>query len=238
MDITTVFGTVILGSSPGGWTFKKTSSNELVFLYLIYFGSEYCILGLMKGYDYFFRKISRDDENKSFSEESIGPLFSFSKNSKIVIIGQAPGADTHLSGKPWADISGKRLIDWLGVTESEFYDNTNFAFLPMDFYYPGRNSSGHLPPRVSFARKWHPRILKEITDVQLVILVGAHAQTYYLDDSLTVKDRLLLYKNYLPSHFPLLHPSPRNNIWLKKNDFYLRDNIPHLKTLVRKILDS
>ena len=35
---------------------------------------------------------------------------------------------------------------------------------------------------------------------------------------------------------PLPHPSPRNNIWLKKNPWFEAEVLPHLRSSVRKQL--
>ena len=44
------------------------------------------------------------------------------------------------------------------------------------------------------------------------------------------------YKDYLPEFFPLVHPSPRNNIWQAKNPWFMEEVVPDLKALVKKIL--
>lgn len=174
----------------------------------------------MKDYSYFKNKIKNDPVNKSHTENGLDPLFSFSKKSKIIIIGQAPGAKTHISGKPWADASGKKLREWLGVSEEDFYNPDNFAFLPMDFYFPGKGRGGDLAPRKEFAEKWHQEILHEIKVPKLILLVGSYAKEFYLKDKKTLTERVKSYKDYLPDFFPLLHPSSRNAIWQKKNPFF------------------
>ena len=89
----------------------------------------------------------------------------------------------------------------------------------MDFYYPGKGVHGDLPPRLDFARKWHPRLLAQMPNVRLTILVGSYAQKYYLDRrakqnlTATVAD----FNMYLPDYFPLVHPSPLNIGWRQHN---------------------
>ena len=51
------------------------------------------------------------------------PVLSLSPQSRIALIGQAPGRKVHESGIPWDDASGKRLRTWLGVNDETFYDN-------------------------------------------------------------------------------------------------------------------
>lgn len=74
------------------------------------------------------------------------PVLRASNQSRILIIGQAPGSKVHASGIPWNDPSGKRLRSWLGVHDEEFYDENKFAIVPMGFCYPGKGKSGDLPP--------------------------------------------------------------------------------------------
>ena len=184
------------------------------------------------------RAISADPENKSFTEQGIAPLFAAPKTARINIVGQAPGIKAQEAKIYWKDKSGDRLRDWLGVTEDTFYHSGMFAVLPMDFYYPGKGKSGDLPPRKGFAEKWHPEILKLLPDIKLTILIGQYAQHYYLKQprnakvTQTVQD----YQAYLPDFFPLVHPSPRNGIWLAKHPWFEEEVIPDLQTLVAQIL--
>jgi len=165
------------------------------------------------------------------------PIVQASPRSKIVIIGQAPGTKAHLSGKPWNDASGIRLREWLQVTDEEFYDPDLFALVPMGFCYPGKASSGDLPPRKECAPLWHLRLLNYMEDIRLVLLVGKYAQHHYLGnkDSLTANVRG--YADFLPRYFPLPHPSPRNFIWMNQNPWFGSDVLPNLGKLVKTALE-
>ena len=108
----------------------------------------------------------------------------------------------------------------------------------MDFYFPGSEERGDLPPRKGFAEKWHPLILKEMPHISLIILIGQYAQEYYLKDQRkkTLTDTVHSFKDYLPKFLPLVHPSPRNNIWQKRNPWFKNLVIPELHKRVRKLL--
>lgn len=166
------------------------------------------------------------------------PLFTAHKEAKILIIGQAPGLKTEAGQKPWADKSGEQLRRWLGVTEADFYDEQTFALVPMDFYYPGRGKSGDLPPRKEFAELWHPPLLELMFKIQLTILIGQYSQAYYLKGKeATLTETVQNYKKYLKyNYFPLPHPSPRNNIWKKKNPWFEKTVVPALQCQVAKAL--
>lgn len=166
------------------------------------------------------------------------PVLSFSPTSKILIIGQAPGTKVHESWIPWDDASGKRLRQWLDIDTETFYDNSRVAIMPMGFCYPGRWKSGDLPPRPECAPKWHESVLKQMPNLELIILIWQYAQEYYLWNKLekTLTLSVKNYQNYLPKYFVLPHPSPRNNIWMAKNDWFERDVLPELKKEIQKIL--
>ena len=118
-----------------------------------------------------------------FLINGINPVVSAHSNSKIVIIGQAPGSIVHKSSIPWDDKSGERLRQWLGVDEATFYNPEIFALIPMGFCYPGKGKTGDLPPRKECAPLWHKKILDKINNIELVILIGSYAQEYYLGKS-------------------------------------------------------
>lgn len=48
------------------------------------------------------------------------PVLSAHANSKILIVGQAPGTKVHASGLPWDDVSGKNLRAWMDVDKDLF----------------------------------------------------------------------------------------------------------------------
>ncbi|MCB0675667.1 MAG: uracil-DNA glycosylase family protein, partial [Saprospiraceae bacterium] len=58
-------------------------------------------------------------------------------DSRLVIVGQAPGRRVHESGVPWDDPSGDNLRAWLEVDRDTFYDPKKIALIPMGFCYPG-----------------------------------------------------------------------------------------------------
>lgn len=173
-------------------------------------------------------------------ELGTNPILSVHQKSKIVIIGQAPGIIVHKTGIPWDDKSGERLRQWLDVDESTFYDAEEIALIPMGFCYPGKGKTGDLPPRPECAPTWHDLLFEQMNKSKLVILIGTYAQAYYLKTAKkkTLTDTVKNYPEYLPDFFVLPHPSPRNNIWLKKNEWFEEDVLPVLKETMNKILTN
>lgn len=167
------------------------------------------------------------------------PVVSVSPKSKILIIGQAPGTKVHASGIPWDDQSGKRLRQWLNVSDETFYNPDIFGIVPMGFCYPGKGKSGDLPPRTECAPLWHSKLFNAMSDAKLILLIGQYAQKYYLGNDMkrTLTETVQNFEAYLPRFFVLPHPSPRNGIWLRKNEWFEQSVIPHLQNQVKLILD-
>lgn len=187
-----------------------------------------------------FDDIIADDLNKHFTNRGWYPIYSAPHQAKILIIGQAPGMKAQTSGIMWHDQSGERLRSWLGVDENKFYHSGKFGVLPMDFYYPGKGKSGDLAPRKGIADKWHPVILQEMPNIQMTLLVGSYAQKYYLKLPHNIKTTEVVqhFNTYLPTFFPIVHPSPRNNIWLSRHPWFEKDVIPMLRAKVASILEQ
>lgn len=175
---------------------------------------------------------------EKYLSDGVRPVFSIHPESKILIIGQAPGRKVHASGVPWADASGKRLRNWLGVTEEQFYNPRLFGILPMGFCFPGTGKSGDLPPRPECAPQWHAPMLAMMPNVKLTLLFGMYAQGFYLGKKKrkTLTETVRNWNEYLPNYLPLPHPSPRNGIWLRKNPWFEMDVVPYLKAKVNGVL--
>lgn len=128
----------------------------------------------------------------------------------------------------------------MGIDKDTFYDTEQIAIIPMGFCYPGKGKSGDLPPRKECAPQWHEMLVSQLDKVKLVLLVGKYAQDHYLGkgNHKTLTDTVRNYKDYLPRYFVLPHPSPRNNIWQAKNDWFKRDVLPELKVVIQEVLEK
>ena len=166
------------------------------------------------------------------------PVVSASLESKVVIIGQAPGRIVHESGIPWDDKSGDNLRMWMNVDKETFYNPDKIAIIPMGFCYPGKGKSGDLPPTKECAPLWHEVLLNQMKEVKLIVLVGKYAQDYYLQEKAkrTLTETVRNFKEYLPNYIVLPHPSPRNNIWQAKNPWFKMKVIPELQLLLKEVL--
>ena len=159
------------------------------------------------------------------------PVIQAHPNARLLIIGQAPGIKVHESSIPWNDASGERLREWLEIDSETFYDEQKVAIVPMGFCYPGKGKSGDLPPRKECAELWHREVLKSLPNVQMTLLIGQYAQNYYLKEKATktLTETVKNWQVWAPEFLPLPHPSPRNNIWLKKNPWFESEVIPYIR---------
>ncbi|MFL7010017.1 uracil-DNA glycosylase family protein [Enterovibrio norvegicus] len=165
------------------------------------------------------------------------PVVQAASSAKILIIGQAPGTRVHETGIPWNDPSGDRLREWLQIDKTRFYDPNIIAIMPMGFCYPGKGNSGDLPPRPECAPTWHADVKQHLPNVALTLLIGDYAQRYYLENKpRTLTETVKANTQWSPDFIALPHPSPRNNIWLRKNPWFERDVLPYLRERIKQLL--
>lgn len=166
------------------------------------------------------------------------PVVAVGQRARIMIIGQAPGTKVHESGIPWDDASGDHLREWLGVSRETFYNQQNFAIVPMGFCYPGSRKGGDAPPRPECAPTWHTQIREVLPRLELTLLSGMYAQKYYLagNRKKTLSATVENYLEYLPEYFALPHPSWRSKQWMKKNLWFSEVTLPDLRRRVQALL--
>lgn len=167
------------------------------------------------------------------------PVFRIHPKAKILIAGQAPGIRVHKTCIPFNDPSGVRLREWMGVDEDTFYDTEKVAILPMGFCYPGTGERGDLPPRKECAETWRHDLISFLPDIELTLAIGIYSINWHLRDKKkkNLTETVRAWEEYLPDGFlPLPHPSPRNNIWLKKNPWFEKEVLGELRIKIKSIL--
>jgi uracil-DNA glycosylase len=167
------------------------------------------------------------------------PIVWFEQTARLLIAGQAPGIKVHKSGRPFTDFSGDRLRDWLDLSDAIFYDRNRVAIVPMAFCFPGYNAKGSdlLPPKIC-GQTWHDRVIANLPDVRLRVLIGASAQRFHLGLKTGVTETVAGWRDHAPSTFVLPHPSWRNTGWLKKNSWFAEDVLPALRARVKEVLNG
>ncbi|WP_028869870.1 uracil-DNA glycosylase family protein [Psychromonas arctica] len=172
-------------------------------------------------------------------KDGVRPVLQVNKHAKILIAGQAPGSKVHATGIPFDDPSGDRLRAWMGIDKDTFYNSRKIAILPMAFCYPGKGKSGDLPPPPICAETWRHKLLEAMPDIQLTLVIGQYALAWHLKNrEKNLTETVRNWAVYGDQVMPLPHPSPRNNIWLKKNPWFEAEVLTVLKSRVDKILLS
>ncbi len=165
------------------------------------------------------------------------PVLQLHPQARVLIAGQAPGRKVHASGVPFDDASGNRLREWMGVTREVFYDPEQIAILPMGFCYPGTGKSGDLPPRPECAPAWRAELLGKLRRLEVTLVIGQYAQAdHFGAASGSVTDLVKSWRNHWPHTVPLPHPSPRNNLWLRRNPWFETELLPSLRKRVSEVL--
>ncbi|MFD1883646.1 uracil-DNA glycosylase family protein [Paracoccus pacificus] len=173
------------------------------------------------------------------TRHSPAPVVWYRTGARILIVGQAPGMRVHLAQKPFADRSGERLRAWMGVDEKVFYDRDRVAIVPMAFCFPGYDAKGaDLPPPPICAQTWRARVMQDLGQVSLTLLVGGAAQHWHLGARAPVSKAVAGWRDHAPDVFPLPHPSWRNTGWLKRNPWFEDEVLPALRARVAEVLEQ
>ena len=167
------------------------------------------------------------------------PVVRVSAQTRLLICGQAPGRRVHESGLPFDDPSGDRLRDWMGIDRATFYDHPAIGVAAMAFCFPGTNpKGGDDPPPPRCAALWRARLLAQLPNVELTLLVGGYAQRWALGARAgrTMTDTVAAWREHAPDVMPLPHPSWRNTGWLKRNSWFEDEAAPYLRARVAAML--
>lgn len=167
------------------------------------------------------------------------PVLQAHTTARVLVAGQAPGRRVHASGVPFDDASGDRLRDWMGIGREVFYNPRQVAILPMGFCYPGTGRSGDLPPRPECAATWRTPLVGALKHLRLTLVIGQYAMAWHLPDAkASLTEAVQNWRACGPAMLPLPHPSPRNNIWLKRNPWFEEELLPVLRERVAGALGT
>lgn len=168
------------------------------------------------------------------------PVVQASAQSRVLIVSQAPGRKVHETGIPFNDPSGDRLREWMGIDRETFYDAEQIAIVPMGFCFPGTGKGGDLPPRPECAPTWHPQLMPLLTEVRLTLVIGQYAHKGLLGKQRrrNLTETVKAWPEFLAQNqLPLPHPSPRNQMWLRRNPWFETELVPDLRSRVADALE-
>ncbi len=161
--------------------------------------------------------------------------------TRLLICGQAPGRRVHESGLPFDDPSGDRLRSWMGVDRETFYGHPAIGVAAMAFCFPGTSpKGGDFPPPPRCAQLWRPRLLEHLPRVELTLLVGSYAMRWKLGDAAKgpMSGVVARWREFLPDHLVMPHPSWRNTAWLRRNPWFEDEVVPYLRARTADMLTA
>ncbi len=167
------------------------------------------------------------------------PVVRVRRETRLLICGQAPGRRVHESGLPFDDPSGERLRTWMGVDRATFYGHPAIGVAAQAFCFPGTNpSGGDYPPPARCAALWRARLLAELPNVELTLLLGWPAQTWALGARArrSMSETVHAWRDYLPDVVVMPHPSWRNTAWLKRHPWFEAEVAPYLRSRLAAML--
>jgi uracil-DNA glycosylase len=112
--------------------------------------------------------------------------------------------------------------------------------MPMGLCFPGTGSSGDLPPRPICAETWRQPVLDQLGQLQLTVVIGRYAIDWHMPAhrKSPITKVAQAWADHWPGTIALPHPSPRNNIWLRRNPWFAAEVLPRLRDRVRDVLAS
>jgi len=166
------------------------------------------------------------------------PVFQGQKDSRIMQISQAPSLLVHETGRPFNDLSGRRLRgEWYQISDEVFYNPADFYITSAAHCYPGKNPSGgdRLPPR-HCTEKWLHHELESV-DNHIYIIIGKRAADYFFPKSKFSESIFQDHRINGKPAYVLPHPSPLNVKWFKDHPCFEAERMPEIRGVVHKILE-
>jgi uracil-DNA glycosylase family 4 len=160
-------------------------------------------------------------------------------DAKVMQISQAPSKNVHACGRPFSDLSGKRLRQaWYKISDEDFYNPDLFYITTVGHCFPGkgRNNYDKKPPKCCYDL-WTSKEIELMDSCELYLIVGAEAANRifkgqkFLD--LVMHDQMLHGKKC----FVLPHPSPLNIKWFKDHPQFESERLPVIRKALHEVLE-
>jgi len=167
-------------------------------------------------------------------------IFSGPATARIMVVGQAPGANETKTGRPFDGPAGKRLFSWLkqaGFDEDEFRRTQYITAITKCF--PGKKGTrGDRVPTAMERRLCAPFLARElaIVDPALIIPVGRVAITRFLGKTRLDEVVGTVHERNGRLILPLPHPSGAN-LWGNRPESrrLLRTALARLRELKKEL---
>ena len=82
-------------------------------------------------------------------------------------------------------------------------------------------------------------LLDFLPNIALTLVIGQYAHAWHLGkrQKASLTDTVKNWKEYWPDILALPHPSPRNNMWLRRNPWFEEEILPVLKERIDQLLE-
>lgn len=190
-----------------------------------------------------FEKLQKNIIKCKLCKEKFGfipnPVLFGNRNAKIMQISQAPSSNVHITGKPFDDLSGKKLRnEWYQISDEEFYNKDNFYITGIGHCYPGKTEKGgdKLPPKICFD-KWVKNEINLVNNTIYIIIGSKASKILFPNENF---NELVFKNNYLNDKFAIVipHPSPLNIKWFKDNPEFYNKRLPEIRKIIKEVLEE
>ena len=125
----------------------------------------------------------------------------------------------------------------LVLSNALFYDRNRVAIVLMSLCFSGYDAKkSNAYSHKICGQKRHDRLIADLPDVRLWVLIDALAHRYHLGLKTSVRETFAGWHGHAPYTFVLPHPSWRNTGWLKKNLWLAEDVLPALCTRMKEVI--
>ncbi|MGF7142059.1 uracil-DNA glycosylase family 4 [Anaerotaenia torta] len=165
------------------------------------------------------------------------PIVLGHQNARIMQISQAPSKTVHETGRPFNDISGRKLRgEWYQISYEDFYNPDHFYIVSMAHCYPGKAPGGgdRRPPK-ECSKQWLVKEMELVNNEIYIIIGGIAAEFFFPGEKITSLAFENKEINGKPAYI-LPHPSPLNVKWLKDYPQFEKDRIHEIRKAVHKVL--
>ncbi|MCC6212761.1 MAG: uracil-DNA glycosylase family protein, partial [Burkholderiales bacterium] len=84
---------------------------------------------------------------------------------------------------------------------------------------------------------WRAPLLAHLKRLELTLAIGQYAVRYHFPDAKgSLAAAVAAWRRHWPRAVPLPHPSPRNNLWLRRNPWFEREVLPQVRRRLRELI--
>ena len=81
-------------------------------------------------------------------------------------------------------------------------------------------------------------MLGSMDNIRVTLVLGEYAQRWHFPEQAnwSLQQRVANWRDKFPRLIPMPHPSPRNNLWLRRNPWFEMEAVPTIRRAVLAIM--